>query len=183
MKEPRQKSTRGKEPDRSVPYEPEDHDGLPRWWKAYFAAISMNGGFKGIAAATIGINRQTPGKWLEDNPDFGDLFKETMAEAMAQAAENMMKEVVRRGQEGVDEPVFYKGKKVATVRKYSDTLLMFRLNAMGQGTRQSAVSFDAARLFTDDVMNALSAEHLKRLAAGEDPLLVLAGLISTKTPE
>ena len=37
-------------------------------------------------------------------------------------------EVTRRGVEGWDEPVFYKGEQTGVIRKYSDTLLMFKLN-------------------------------------------------------
>lgn len=156
---------------------------MPRWWKAYFATIAANGGFRNRAAAAIGIDKSTPHQWLADHPELREQYDKAMAEALEQAAENLMAEVTRRGQEGILEPVFYKGRKVGLVRKYSDTLLMFRLNAMGHGTRQSAVSFDAARLFTDEVLQALSPEHLRRLAAGEDPLLVMAALLSTKTPE
>lgn len=153
---------------------------MPRWWRAYFAAIAENGGFKNRASASVGIDRSTPYQWLADNPEFRDHYDKAMAVAMESAAENLMAEVIRRGQEGIMEPVFYKGRKVGLVRKYSDTLLMFRLNAMGQGTRQSAVSFDASRLFTDEVMDSLSPEHLRRLRDGEDPLSVLALLLSSK---
>ena len=36
-------------------------------------------------------------------------------------------EAVRRGRDGYLEPVFYLGEKVATVKRYSDPLLMFLL--------------------------------------------------------
>jgi hypothetical protein len=53
-----------------------------------------------------------------------------------------------------------------TVRKHSDTLLMFTLNARGKGTRNTAYTLD---------LSNLSTEQLQRLAAGEDPMDVLAG--------
>jgi hypothetical protein len=37
-------------------------------------------------------------------------------------------EVTRRAVEGYDEPVFYQGEVCGTIRKYSDSLLMFKLN-------------------------------------------------------
>lgn len=157
-------------------------DGFPRWWKAYFAEIARNGGFKTRAAKACKIDRKAPQRWVDDNPGFAELFQATMADALDQAAETLMAEVVRRGAKGVLEPVFYQGVQIAKVRKYSDTLLMFRLNATGYGTRQTAVTFDAGRLFTDDVLQALSPDHLRRLAMGEDPLLIMAELVSAKLP-
>lgn len=53
-----------------------------------------------------------------------------------------------------------------TIRKYDPTLLMFTLNARGKGTRNNSYTLD---------LSALSTEQLQRLAAGEDPIDVLAG--------
>ena len=39
-------------------------------------------------------------------------------------------EVIRRGAHGIDEPVFYQGKVVGQIRKYSDNLLMFMLKGL-----------------------------------------------------
>jgi len=36
---------------------------------------------------------------------------------------------VRRARDGVEEPIFHQGKNVGTVRKYSDTLLIFLLKS------------------------------------------------------
>lgn len=143
-----------------------DRDGLPHWWRPYFAAIARNRGFKGLAAEQVGIDRKTPARYIEDHPELAERFEEDMQDALDAASERLMAEAVRRGEEGVDEPVFYKGKKVAKVRKYSDTLLMFTLNARGKGTRNNSYTLDLSKL---------STEQLQRLAAGEDPLDVLAG--------
>ncbi len=60
-------------------------------------------------------------------------------------------EVTRRAVEGVEEPAgWYKGKSGGTVRRYSDTLLIFRLK--------------------DDL--------LERIARGEHPMSVLASAIN-----
>ena len=39
-------------------------------------------------------------------------------------------EATRRAVEGVEGPVFFQGRQCGVVRKYSDTLLIFRLKAM-----------------------------------------------------
>jgi hypothetical protein len=140
-------------------------DGLPKWWKAYFAAIASNGGFRYKAAEQVGIDKSTPAKYIEKNPHLKEQFDAAMTEALDQASESLMNEAVRRGRDGYEEPVFYLGKEVAKVKKYSDTLLMFTLNARGKGTRNTSFTLDLTKL-TD--------EQLRRLADGEDPVTVVA---------
>ena len=50
-------------------------------------------------------------------------------EALDQACDSLVEEAHRRAEEGVKEPVYYKGKVVGHIQKYSDTLLMFLLKA------------------------------------------------------
>ena len=52
------------------------------------------------------------------------------AEAEQRYCDRIEREIDRRAIEGWDEPVHYKGERVDLVRKYSDTLLIFR--AKGQ---------------------------------------------------
>ena len=49
--------------------------------------------------------------------------------ANEESADRLELEARRRAVEGVDEPVFYQGVEVGTVRKYSDALLQFLLKA------------------------------------------------------
>ena len=51
-------------------------------------------------------------------------------EAQQEHIEPVEAEADRRGVLGVDEPVFQGGRQLGVRRKYSDTLLMFRLNAL-----------------------------------------------------
>jgi hypothetical protein len=190
-------------------------EGLPVWWRPYFAAIAENGGFKVAAARTVGIDRSTPTQYLKDHPQFLPLFEAMMQEAMDAASDDLMAEAKRRGGPGFEEPVIHQGRLMyricagagtpgelegeekraecpychvplflvagafpehpaldgngqpipLTVRKHSDTLLMFTLNARGRGTRNTNYTLDLSKL---------STEQLQRLAAGEDPLDVLA---------
>lgn len=57
------------------------------------------------------------------DPEFAKAFDE----AKATGYESLEDEAVRRGRDGVDEPVFYQGEECGSVRKYSDALLMFLL--------------------------------------------------------
>lgn len=56
-------------------------------------------------------------------------FAEAWAEALIIATEALEEEARRRAYIGVLEPVFYEGKQVAKIRKYSDTLMIFLLKA------------------------------------------------------
>jgi hypothetical protein len=50
--------------------------------------------------------------------------------ALSMAADLLAEEADRRGRDGVDEPVFQKGREVGTRRRYSDGLLLARLKAL-----------------------------------------------------
>jgi hypothetical protein len=56
-------------------------------------------------------------------------FSKEWEEAVEESIELMEAEARRRAFEGVLEPVFYQGEECGTIRKYSDTLLMFILKA------------------------------------------------------
>lgn len=75
------------------------------------------------AAEAAGIDRGTHYKWASADPE----YKAACVDAMESAADKLEEEARRRAHDGVDEPVYQGGKKVGTVRKYSDTLLIFLL--------------------------------------------------------
>ncbi len=78
------------------------------------------------AAAVCGISRRCAYYLHESDPE----FRADWDDAIEAYIENLEAECDRRGKDGIDKPVFWKGKKVATVKQYSDTLLMFRLKAL-----------------------------------------------------
>lgn len=58
-------------------------------------------------------------------PDFAAAWEE----ALQIGLDRLQDEAIRRAIDGSEEPVFYKGQQVATVRKYSDRLLTVLLKA------------------------------------------------------
>lgn len=70
-----------------------------------------------------GIARNSVYLWRKADAKFAKEWEE----ALDLGADALEDEAVRRGRDGVDEPVFYKGEMCGTVRKYSDTLLIFLL--------------------------------------------------------
>lgn len=73
------------------------------------------------AAKLAKVNRCQHYKWMEEDPAYAVRFDE----AHEAACDALEQEARRRATKGVNEPVFHKGAKVATVKKYSDTLLIF----------------------------------------------------------
>lgn len=75
------------------------------------------------AAQATGVCTTTTWLWRRDD----DNFREAYNRAMKIAAELHEDEMFRRASEGVLEPVFQGGELVGSVRKFSDTLLIFTM--------------------------------------------------------
>lgn len=75
------------------------------------------------SADAAGINRSTVFRKRKEDPEFDKLYLEAYQIGYTKLEE----EAQRRAFTGYEEPVFYKGRKVATVTKYSDSLAMFLL--------------------------------------------------------
>ncbi len=89
--------------------------------KAYRSSGSVS-----LAAQEAKIARRTHYNWLESDSRYRKDFEEAQSEYI----DTLEREVDRRAFEGVDTPVFYQGMQVATVKRYSDRLAMFRLRAL-----------------------------------------------------
>lgn len=96
------------------------------WQPAFLTALAEVGNYK-EAAKLAGIDRVTAWRHKTSDPEFA----QQCADAEQEAADLLEKEAWRRATEGADEPVFYKGDKCGTIKRYSDNLLMFLL----RGTR------------------------------------------------
>lgn len=118
---------------------------------AFLAAYALTGNIS-RAAQSAQIDRTNHYDWLGD-PAYAQRFEE----AKREAAELLEAEARRRAVEGIEEPVIYQGElcpevatdpetgerrltgKPLTVRKYSDTLLIFLLKgAMPDKYRENA---------------------------------------------
>lgn len=78
------------------------------------------------ACEACGISRECYRKTYNKFPEFAkkvDEAKEFYIEAMEIEAD-------KRARDGVDTPVYYKGKRIDVKREYSDSLLMFRLKGL-----------------------------------------------------
>jgi len=59
-----------------------------------------------------------------------EAFNERWLDTVAITVERLENEADRRALQGVDEPVFFRGEQCGVIRRYSDTLLIFRLKAL-----------------------------------------------------
>lgn len=91
--------------------------------KRAFLAAYAECGTVTHAAEIAGISRRMVQYWKKDDPEFAEAFRV----AEEKAADRLEQEARRRAIEGVPQPVFYKGRKVGTIQKYSNNLLMFLL--------------------------------------------------------
>ncbi len=90
--------------------------------RAFLAAFAECGNIS-EAAKIAEINRMSHYHWLETDERYAVVFDQ----ATEIACDHLEAEARRRAVEGVNEPVFYHGEVCGTVRKYSDTLLIFLL--------------------------------------------------------
>jgi hypothetical protein len=93
--------------------------------KRLFLEIYANSGRASIACRAVGIGRSTEWLWRKRDSQFAALREQ----AHAMAVESMEDEARRRAVDGTVEPVFAGGKVCGSIRRYSDSLLIFLLKA------------------------------------------------------
>lgn len=77
------------------------------------------------AAEAAGLSRRTAYDHWEADPAFAAARDEVIGDAV----DRLEREAFRRAVEGWDEPVYYQGQQVGSVRKYSDRMLELLLKA------------------------------------------------------
>ena len=91
---------------------------------AFLEAFRGTGTINGAARKTH-IDHGSHYRWLQQDPEYAAAFEE----ANEDAADELEQEARRRALDGIDEPVYYRGERVGSIRKYSDHLLMLLLMA------------------------------------------------------
>jgi hypothetical protein len=140
--------------------------------RAYLRALVEAGGNVTRACELAAIDRSTPytRQWQEDAE-----FQTALVQAKRMAAEALESEAIRRGFQGVSEPVgWYKGEPGGYVTKYSDTLLIFLLK--GAYPERYSERHEVRGAFAHIDLTKLPDEAVLRIASGEHPQSVLASL-------
>lgn len=102
----------------------------PDWVGPFLQALAIKG-IVGQAARSAGISRRAAYLYRERDTEFALMWDD----AIEEATDRLEEEIRRRGEEGVEEPVFGRVARdqdgeIGTVRKYSDTLLIFLTKGM-----------------------------------------------------
>lgn len=92
--------------------------------RAVLAALALTGNVS-EACRCAKVDRGTHYDWQKQD----EAYAAAARDALEMAADSMELEARRRAVDGVLEPVYYGGKKVGKIRRYSDTLLIFLLKA------------------------------------------------------
>ena len=77
------------------------------------------------ACRVAGVGRSTAYEHRREDPAFAAAWDEAVEDALDLAE----RELLRRGRDGVDKPVYQGGQMVGTIREFSDTALLAYLNA------------------------------------------------------
>ena len=93
--------------------------------EADFLEALCTGASVQAACEAAKIGRRTVYDWRAADDDFALAWDQ----AIEAGTDLLEDEAKRRAFEGVEEPVFHGGQQCGTVRKYSDTLLIFLLKA------------------------------------------------------
>lgn len=96
---------------------------VPLLKKQFLAAFRKCGNITAAAEKAGLADRRQHYRWLKSDPRYRAAF----AEVEAEAVDALELEARRRAQIGWDEPVYQGGKQVGSIRRYSDTLLIFLL--------------------------------------------------------
>ena len=92
---------------------------------AKFLEMLREGNTATFSAKTLGLGRTILYERKQADLDFARAWED----AVEVGIETMEQEAFRRATLGVDKPVYQGGKKVGSVREFSDTLLIFLLKA------------------------------------------------------
>jgi hypothetical protein len=156
-------SSNGRKLDHAVADELQGH---PKK-RAFLAAYGETGNVR-LACHAAQIGRSSHYRWLDDS-DYAEQFEQ----AKTDAVDVLEAEARRRAVEGWEEPVgWYKGQAGGTVRRYSDTLLIFLLKGAAPRKYRERMEVSGALKGLD--FSAMTDEQLSRISKGENPYAVLA---------
>ncbi len=121
------------------------------------------------ACKRAGVRRSTAYEARETDA----AFKAAWDEALEIGCDALEEEAWRRATKGTDEGVFYRGRKVAKLIKYSDVLLIFLLKAHRPEKFRETIRTETWNL-TDEQLREMSDAQIDALAKGVPVPQVLA---------
>lgn len=126
------------------------------------------------AARAVGISRGLPHAWAHRDPAFAAKMAEAKAVGELVRLDEIEAEIERRAVKGYEEPVYQKGIRVGTIRKFSDLLLMFRAKKLNPAYRDNSSPFLNAALAGRVRMVLIDPDGTHRLLEIGDPDPIVA---------
>ena len=148
------------------------------WVPTFLRAIEY-GATVQDAAISAGVDPSTAHKRRREDPE----FRRAWAEVGVIGTQAMEREAARRAYHGVEEPVFHKGEVCGSIRKYSDTLMIFLLKArrpevyrdmVEQGKGATNVAIQANVAAADLVRELIRHGALGDVVEGTPPITDIA---------
>ena len=150
------------------PSDPKTHEPQQRkkMHQAAFLSYFERTAHIGQSAEAAHVTRWAHYEWMKTDPEYVKQFQS----ASSIATLVLEDEVIRRAVHGVEEPVYYEGKVVGGIRKFSDVLLMFKLKQLKPEYRENF----SHRLVDDQgkdrgLINPSALTALIQQARDEDP--------------
>jgi hypothetical protein len=107
---------------------------------------ALTEGYSVTGAAKIArVDRTTVYVWRKDDDD----FKAAWDEAIEAGGDLLEDEAWKRATKGTLKPIYQGGKKVGSVREYSDTLLIFLLKGRKPEKYRERINLDLDKEITD----------------------------------
>jgi hypothetical protein len=128
--------------------------------KLFFTALE-NAHPVSAACRAAGYAPASVYRWRKEDAEFAERWNN----AMVMAGDLLEEEADRRGRDGYDQPVYFRGKKVGVKRRYSDGLLHARLKAVRphQYRDRAPLPPEAPRVQTVMVRDFVLEDELLRL--------------------
>ncbi len=99
---------------------------IPKAARLRFLETLARTGNLPVAVDASGVSRHRLHVLRKDDPEFAELWDD----AVEAGLDLLEGEAMRRVLEGIEEAVYYHGKRIDTVRRYSDPLLIFLLKTL-----------------------------------------------------
>jgi hypothetical protein len=131
------------------------------------------------ACEAAGIHRST----AYDTRKADESFHQEWKEAIETACDAMELEARRRAKDGIEEPVFYRGKKCGVIKRYSDQLLIFLLRANRPEKYRERISVYTGPELDEETMRLFTDEEVKQAAAGKLSGEQIAAIITARKPQ
>lgn len=100
-------------------------DVAPKKWESRFLEAFADRGIVTYSAKAAGIDARTVYRTLKESERFKALYEQAEEASLGK----LESEMIRRGRDGTQKPVYQGGALVGHIQEYSDTLLIFALKS------------------------------------------------------